>query len=165
MGCDRTNAFAAAQQIVFLAPGGRGTNSTIQVSFQLGDFFFKPMDVPLDLRTNGFSRGVESVFFGTEHGDQLAAPGTQSLQFLGRIVSNGAWFGSNLFCKLGQNVGVNLIALCQSADSACKIPSLSWIDRDGGEARSQQSAQNELVITAGGFQHDQGWLKGAKIFN
>ena len=68
MRCDRADAFAGAQQIVFLAPGRRATNASIQISLQLADFLFKPVDVSLDLGTYRFRRGMDAVPFSARYG-------------------------------------------------------------------------------------------------
>ncbi len=101
----------------------------------------------------------ETVLLGGEHGDHLAPTSHRIRQmgFLFTLQGTHPW--SHSLSKVGQHVGMDSICFGQTPISPGKVPHPAGVDHRHRQTVCHQRQRRLDLVTATGFQHDQGWVQ------
>jgi len=108
----------AAQEVLALAPERTRLHPLAQEAVQLGQVFFQPRDMALDMRLHGQRGCLKPLTFGGQHPHELTPPGQQRRELLGRGVREGTRRGLHHLGEARQDRCIERVGLGQLADGA-----------------------------------------------
>ncbi len=146
-------ARSAFKKVVLFAPEGAFTDSIGEVSIDLGQLFFKPVDISFDGFADAAMRRTEAVLFGDEHLDDLSPSLEQGSQFLCISVRQRSNIGTHGFCESCEDDGIQGVRFCKPPCGFGEVPDLARIDNCQRQASSCHCAGNRCFEPARSFEH------------
>lgn len=161
----RTDTGNAAQEILSLPPGRTRPNEFIKTLVETLETAFKPIDMRLNVFTDGSKSLPEPVPLGGQHFDHLPPTNDDGLEFAGLFVRELADFGFHGFPEDRQDLGIDQVGLRQPACRTRKVADLAWIDHNDRQSSRAQDADNRHFQTTGRLQYDKSRTDGFKLFS
>ncbi len=153
------------EKILLLTPQRTLMDRFVEVLVVALQFRFKPIDVCLDACLYPSRCSAQSVFFGSQHFDNLPSATNQRTQFQSHFIRQQPQRRAHRFCKARQSLSIKSIGLSQLSHSFSKISNLTWVGNSNGELSRHQGTHQSSFYTATSLEHDQNGFDRTKILN
>jgi hypothetical protein len=123
------------------------------------------LDILTDLQAEAGRRTAEAVLLSHAHPHQLAAASHQECQLLRSRIRQRPDFGPDWLSKVGQDLCVDAVSLCQLAGGFGEVTHLSGVDCDDRQVGRSQGSNHRHVDSSSGLEHDERKFELSDSFN